>query len=243
MELPSASVRSTETFGAILGVHELTGGRLLVNDGGRWQVKLLESTLALATIVVDTVRGAPNFYGPMPRPLIPFLRDSALFPDVVSRTLSVIGPKGAIVRALALPNPGQVTLIRRAASDNTGRLIFPVNATISRPAGNGFAPVVADSAPLVRIDLALRQTDTIAYVARPLAGVDVMRNGVITTYWNPDPLRAIDEWAVLTDGSVALVRGHDYHIDLIRSGRDNDHRPRRRCRSTHASSPTRTRRG
>ena len=31
-----------------------------------------------------------------------------------------------------------------------------------------------------------------------------------------DPIRTIDEWAVLADGSIAFVRGHDYHIDWIR---------------------------
>jgi hypothetical protein len=27
----------------------------------------------------------------------------------------------------------------------------------------------------------------------------------------------VDDWAVLSDGSLALVRGHDYHVDWVRS--------------------------
>src|SRR5207244_2396230 len=29
------------------------------------------------------------------------------------------------------------------------------------------------------------------------------------------PLRSPDEWAVLSDGTVGIVRGHDYHVDWI----------------------------
>jgi hypothetical protein len=35
--------------------------------------------------------------------------------------------------------------------------------------------------------------------------------------YTADPLRAVDEWAVLANGSVAFVRGHDYHIDWIQA--------------------------
>jgi hypothetical protein len=27
----------------------------------------------------------------------------------------------------------------------------------------------------------------------------------------------VDDWAVLADGSVAFVRGRDYHVDLVRA--------------------------
>src|SRR5436190_22312719 len=30
-----------------------------------------------------------------------------------------------------------------------------------------------------------------------------------------NPLPIVDEWAVLADGSVAIVRGQDYHIDFV----------------------------
>jgi hypothetical protein len=35
--------------------------------------------------------------------------------------------------------------------------------------------------------------------------------------YTADPLQAVDEWAVLANGAVAFVRGHDYHIDWIQS--------------------------
>jgi hypothetical protein len=30
-----------------------------------------------------------------------------------------------------------------------------------------------------------------------------------------NPVVSLDEWAILSDGTVALVRGHDYHVDWI----------------------------
>jgi hypothetical protein len=32
-----------------------------------------------------------------------------------------------------------------------------------------------------------------------------------------NPLYMIDDWTVLSDGTIAVVRGHDYHVDWIRS--------------------------
>ncbi|HYV96994.1 MAG TPA: hypothetical protein VE967_06045, partial [Gemmatimonadaceae bacterium] len=31
-----------------------------------------------------------------------------------------------------------------------------------------------------------------------------------------NPVSTIDDWGVLSDGSIAFVRGHDYHVDLLR---------------------------
>ena len=37
------------------------------------------------------------------------------------------------------------------------------------------------------------------------------------SFWLPDPLKAIDDWTILSDGSIAMVRGHDYRVDWLRS--------------------------
>jgi hypothetical protein len=43
----------------------------------------------------------------------------------------------------------------------------------------------------------------------------MIRSGGGPTKFTIDPLPLIDEWALLSDGAVAVVRGHDYHIDWI----------------------------
>jgi hypothetical protein len=41
-------------------------------------------------------------------------------------------------------------------------------------------------------------------------------DGLALVTWSVDALRMLDEWVVLTDGSIAIVRGQDYHVDFFR---------------------------
>jgi hypothetical protein len=77
-------------------------------------------------------------------------------------------------------------------------------------------PVFPDSEPLVRFDLASRKLDTAAFfkVYRPKMDIQRDSNGVrMSSIVNPLPV--VDEWAVMSDGSLAIVRGQDYRVDFI----------------------------
>jgi hypothetical protein len=217
--LPDAAARSTDHFGAIINVRELPGGKLLVDDGKNRQVKMLTATLATERVVLDSSLEAANTYGNFPLPLTAYLGDSTLYPSVnKARGVFVIDPSGNVARTLAMPRVSDVALMRRVGVDDKGRVLFMAMNPVTRPPATGVPPTLADSAPLLRADFLARTTDTIAWVARPYARVEVWtpRSSELS-YWVADPLRSIDEWAVLTDGSLALVRGHDYHIDWLRS--------------------------
>ena len=220
VDLPAASAKSTQTFGAVLGVRQIAGGKVLVDDAGQRQIRLLDSTLATSTLVLDSTPGASNSYGRRPVPLVPYLGDSSLFADLKSRTVLVLDSKGQIARTLALPSEMAASELLSPSSgvDNKGRIIY---VSLRRgmptltPRGVGFA----DSVPIVRADLDLRRVDTIAHVSRPIARATAPTkapNGTTYTMFAVDPLKTIDEWSVLSDGSVAIVRGQDYHIDWIR---------------------------
>ena len=59
-----ATVRtSAVTFTSVQHVRRLSDGRLLVNDPGRHQVLLLDSTLANPVVVIDSIGGHDNSYG------------------------------------------------------------------------------------------------------------------------------------------------------------------------------------
>lgn len=218
VELPRASAASTVRFGTILNLRELPNGGVLVDDAARKQIALLDAKLAFTRMVFDTARGAPNFYGPRIMPLIPYLGDSTFFPTLNTRVLTVVDPAGNIGRASATPVPLDLFFFRRAGTDGQGRLVFAGEPVIlSHEIGK--PPAVSDSAPLVRIDFAKRTDDTIAYVMRPLAWADavpVAGPGAIGRYFNPDPLRTLDDWTMLSDGTLAIVRGHDYRVDFLR---------------------------
>jgi hypothetical protein len=218
IDLPPASAKAAETFGAILGIHQAGDGKVLVNDAVRRQIKLFDSTLATATIVRDSAPGSATSYGPRPAPLIPYLGDSSLFADWNSRTMLVLDSRGQVAHALALPDPRNMVSINNgyAAVDPKGRLILrgprqPVRTTPAPPLD------YADSQMVLRLDLDLRRTDTIGGVNRPLMKVvtEKSSDGKTSTIYALDPLQSDDDWALMSDGTIAFVRGHDYHIDWV----------------------------
>ena len=77
----------------------------------------------------------------------------------------------------------------------------------------------SDSAFVVRSDLATRSVDTVASVKTPKIKNTVKADdqnyvqGIETTYY---PLPVVDDWAVTSDGTIAIVRGGDYHVDWLR---------------------------
>jgi len=147
--------------------------------------------------VVDIATGVGTFWnGPMAG-LLPFKRDSSLLVDSRTLAMLVLDANGDVARVMA------VTSVRDAPSmvrgpfgtsgyDARGRVVFrgpPSSGDRSagdRPRGHTWMPrlVTADSAPVLRIDLATR-------------------GRVVVT---------VDYWGWMPDVRVAVVRGTDYHI-------------------------------
>jgi hypothetical protein len=76
---------------------------------------------------------------------------------------------------------------------------------------------VSDSAPLVRWDRVKNRLDTLARLrlaplGKPGSG-GVPGHQVIMS--RPQPFGAADDWAVMPDGRVAVIRAADYHVDWI----------------------------
>jgi hypothetical protein len=100
--------------------------------------------------------------------------------------------------------------------DPSGRLLY-VGWPVVRATEEYQEPTATDSVPLLRADFEQRRIDTLGFVARPLQKLwaPPNANGMALNGWTVDQLRTLDEWAVLADGSVAFVRGHDYHVDIV----------------------------
>jgi hypothetical protein len=226
VDLPPARVRTNATLGGVLGVREVSGGKVLVNDAGRRQLLLYDTTLTAARVVFDSVGGADNSYGPRGVPLIPYLGDSSLMVDVSGGpgAVLVLDGQGKYVRVLALPNPMDGGSLTNGASgiDNKGRILYTLSGRIrGTPAGQiGTQETFPDSNPVLRADLDARRVDTIGRVGKNQGEhtqIDHTDPKKIVRTVIVNPLPSPDEWAVLTDGSVAFVRGHDYHIDWVRA--------------------------
>jgi len=224
VDLPPATAKTAFTLGAILDVREVSGGRLIVNDGIRHQMRLLDSTLTTLSIPIDSVPGNANSYGFRPLPLVRYVGDSLLTPDPDARSMLVLSPDGQPVRAIASPMADFAVLLpsRGSGFDNKGRMLFegfPAKPSVEAIRAMSIAEIVhapPDSAPILRADLEKRRVDTVAYVQ--FGGVTHLlgkatEDGPLR--FSVRPIEIIDEWAVLSDGSIAILRGQDYHIDWI----------------------------
>lgn len=229
INLPDATTKPN--FAVITGVRHLPGGQLIVNDPVRRQLTLLDPALGASTIIADSVAGAANSYGTRPGGLIPYLGDSTLFIDPAGLSMFVIDPKGAIARVASVPRSQDANaFIIGAGVDAKGRIVYRgaggqrINATAQQHQNNGAAnhgpmfsmPEQPDTAAIVRIDPATRKLDTAGFYKIPKVKMNVTQtDGHTTMTVEQNPLPIVDDWAVLSDGSVALIRGRDYHIDFI----------------------------
>ncbi len=223
--------KTTAPVGLVTSVRALPGGRVLLNDALQRRVVLLDSTLANATVVADTTAATGNAYGGRIGGLIPFRGDSTLFVDAASMSMLVIDPNGKVGRTLSVPRAQDANALVSAAFgtpgfDARGRLVYrsmPQFRFAGPPpgasGGSGAMPLpeMPDSAALVRVDLATRAVDTVGFVKTPKIRMQVTESGEgrrsISSVYNPLP--QADDWAVLSDGTIAIVRGRDYHLDLV----------------------------
>jgi hypothetical protein len=195
-----------------------------VNDAIGQRLIMFDSSLTKATNIAAAA-GAPNPYGNLPVVLIPFTGDSTLILDGASGGFLVYDGVGKVARVIAPPKPSDVMTIIAytgvAALDAKGRLVYrgvlPTHPTMNA-AGQMVPPTPPDSAPVLRGDFDTRQIDTIGMVGIPVyqtkTRTDSLGRTTRTTIY--DPLTRSDNWAVLTDGTIALVRALDYHIDWVK---------------------------
>jgi hypothetical protein len=76
------------------------------------------------------------------------------------------------------------------------------------------APV--DSAPIVRADLDTRTIDTVTTLRLGVGAfnkLEVDNGGNVLVRTSMNPFDVDDQWALLSDGTIAVLNVHDYHIE------------------------------
>jgi hypothetical protein len=79
--------------------------------------------------------------------------------------------------------------------------------------------VSADSVAVLRFDRLARRVDTAAFrrVAKSNSQVSGGRGNMNIRIGGGNPITPADDWAVLPDGRVAVIRASDYHLDVYRN--------------------------
>ncbi|MEO5813932.1 MAG: hypothetical protein ABIT20_01505 [Gemmatimonadaceae bacterium] len=226
---------SIENVGRAVTVRATASGHVIVGAGSRQRVYAFDSTLKNFTLVADSGSGTGSGLS-RPIGLIPFLGDSTLLPDLVANALLVLDGTGKQVRSMAPPRTQDLQFLvspvtsGRPVLDPKGRLIYkgalgkaqPPKMT---PPGKTIelSPTNPDSAPIVRGDFDTRRIDTLAWMKTPnqgRVGQQLIPNPgggppSMTVHLQVNPFAVADEWSLLNDGTIAIVRVHDYHIDWI----------------------------
>lgn len=90
---------------------------------------------------------------------------------------------------------------------------------VGGPGGRGWNPGnQPDSVPIVRVDFDKRSADTVTFVKVPKNETQMTRgeDGSTRLTVKINPMPQADDWALLADGTVAVMRVLDYHVDYYR---------------------------
>jgi hypothetical protein len=229
MNVPDAS--SKPEFAMVAAVRQLAGGRLLVNDIQNRQLTILDPGLANAFVLADSTSGQLNSYGTRAGGLIRYVGDSTLFVDPAGLSMFVIDPNGKIARVASVPRSQDApslgnNLLGTPGVDAAGRLVYrsgglritQQNGGKGGGGGGFMMPDFPDSTAIVRVDLATRKVDTAAYYKIPKTKMNIVQTDKGMSATNEiNPMPIVDDWAVLSNGSVAIVRGQDYHVDILKA--------------------------
>ncbi|MGV3707444.1 MAG: hypothetical protein ACO1Q7_01290 [Gemmatimonas sp.] len=215
---------------SVAAVRSLPDGSVLVNDVNYRRVVVLDSSLRSMRAIADTTTLLPFGYGLKAKPtgLIAWSADSSLFADSDRSAVLVLNSRGEVVRIAAPVRNGDLAnmvggAFGTPAADGRGSLLYatetPFDPYTNLPVVGG-APVnvtYPDSNPIVRANFDTRTVDTVAHLRAPVRKVVLTResSGSVTVSAAVNPLPQSDDWTVLPDGTIAIVRARDYHIDWI----------------------------
>jgi hypothetical protein len=222
-QLSPAAATTTEPLGLLLGTRRLSDGRLLVNDGANRRLLIFDPSLARATVVADTGGSTGLKYGATASPIVAALGDTTLFLDRASRAFIVLDGNGKQARVAALPKAGDQLWVGNSKSyiDPAGRLVYRGGGGGNPARDTGQAVFInrfADSAAVVRADFETRTVDTVGRVKLP----QFQENHNHRTPGAPTKQIVIlfghsltDDWTMLPDGTIALVRSQDYSLEWL----------------------------
>ena len=195
-----------EPFGYVGGMRVLSDGRLIVADPLGQVLVLVNRDTGVAD-TLGRLGGGPNEYR-QPDAVFPLPGDSTLLTDLGNARLTVLSPDGVFCETSSIPREvagGVQEIVLPRFVDSAGRIYYqPDNFSRSGP---------PDSAYIVRYDRNTNAVDTIGSVM--LTPSEESRSGS-RVMMRRGPLRPRDDWALSTDGSVAIVRGTDYSVEWIK---------------------------
>jgi hypothetical protein len=131
---------------------------------------------------------------------------------------------------MSIPRPADIGMMAQWGEagipgiDSKGRLVYHGNFTPKPPLRDAERPWLppipqqVDSSPVVRIDFDTRKIDTLVVLKNnlgaPFKSLDVDNDGNVIMRMYVNILGVDDQFAVLSDGTAAVLSVHDYHLEF-----------------------------
>lgn len=200
-----------QPFSVISGIRPLRDGRLIVSDSKERTVQLVDFA-GSAKPIGRSGRGPGEWL--LPNGLAALRGDTTALWDAGNRRFLRIQPDGTPADNFfpEKTNFGPFATLLPRGTDAGGNIYFEGSPFLM----NGPTPAPAESVAVMRFEPARGTVDTVAFVrpAKDNAKVTVLAGGPGLTYGSANPLTPLDDWVVLSNGQVAVVRGIGYRVDF-----------------------------
>ncbi len=218
--LKAKAAETEEPFSRVGEVRELHDGRLIVLDTKDNQLHLVSADLGTVTSIGREGSG-PTEYRRVTQ-LIRGAGDTTFAYDVMNARFLIIDHRGVAATTLSLREaarglPVGPMVVR--GYDATGRLYFQ-----GMKFGMGATgPSISDTSYILRLDPERKRVDTLttARIGSPgmrMSGDVQKGSGKVALSVPAFPV--VDEWGLLPDGRVLVVRGATYRLDFVREVSD-----------------------
>lgn len=210
---------SAVSFGGIESVRALRAGALLVNDPEMRQLVVLDNALRLQRVSLDSAsdNGKP-YYSSRQNVLLPYLADSTLYFDARRETLLVMDPNGVLVHPFdkTMPGPSLLTMFPPRGFDAAGNAFTTTVPKVNFPALNMSGGGV--DRQIVRANFSTQQYEELARLHASFTQTSrggAVSKGAANTMRIVNPMAPVDEWTVLSDGTLVVLRAKDYSVEMI----------------------------
>jgi hypothetical protein len=188
--------------------------------GTRREARVLIFDRALTHATTVGHAGSETGAYSQPETLIAGVADTTLLIDLGVSDIAVIDPSGAIVHPKTIPSvPGALLAVGGAASDRAGRLLYIPRQQVTRMTPAGMVVGAPDTAAIIAFDFKTGGTLPVAVVHEAPSAItmvrDTVRSGGMHMMSKSFPFPTIDDWVMMPDGTLAIIRGADLHIDWI----------------------------
>ncbi|MCU0636680.1 MAG: hypothetical protein MUE41_17550, partial [Gemmatimonadaceae bacterium] len=219
--LPKPDAEFAEPFSQLIGLRELRDGRVVAADLRDKTVQVIDFT-ANAARAVGREGSGPNEFG-LPMRVVALAADTTAIFDPMNGRFFVVRPDGSPGGTFSAaggdvttrsPNGGAVRVGGMSppqGTDARGRMYFKGAPFVVGPDG----PTQADSSPIFRVDRATGKTDTLGYAWNGEQASVSGNAREMRVMIGIKPYAASDEWTVLPDGRVAIVRARQKRVDVL----------------------------